>query len=276
MIIDRDMQRYSVAAAGKVEGDKARMEQLKRACQEFESTFVAYMLKTMRETVPSSDLLGEGLGGAYFQDMFDGEVAKSISTTGGMGIWEMLFRQLSENAPAEDAVAQWAAGGEGGPRPSVVSRWAGMREYQESMGQSPSVEQGQSLIGRIQKFLPIVQMAAQRHGVDPSLIQAVIAQESAGDPQAISPKGAKGLMQLMDGTAQEVGVRDSMDPMENILGGTRYLRMLLDRFDGDVSLALASYNAGADTVDRYGGIPPYPETRRYVKNVLSYHRMFGS
>jgi soluble lytic murein transglycosylase-like protein len=118
-------------------------------------------------------------------------------------------------------------------------------------------------------------MAAKRHHVDPSLIQAVIAQESGGHPRAISSKGAKGLMQLMDGTAREMGVKDSMNPTENILGGTRYLRALLDRFDGDVSLALASYNAGAGAVERYGGIPPYPETQRYVEHVLHYCQLLS-
>lgn len=272
MIIDQGLQGSgdltAVREAGG--GDRSRTEQLKRACQDFESIFVAYMLRTMRKTVPSSGLFGGGLGEAYFQDLFDEEVAKAISETGRLGTWKVLFQQLSGQAPEVQAALGSRAHGF-----SLIPRWAGIRGYRENVEQPLSAEQAPSVIGRVQRFRPIVQMAARRHRVDPLLIQAVIAQESGGDPRAVSPKGAKGLMQLMDETAREMGVQDSMDPTGNILGGTRYLRALLDRFDGDVSLTLAAYNAGAGVVDRYGGIPPYPETRRYVEQVLNYRRLFS-
>ncbi len=92
-------------------------------------------------------------------------------------------------------------------------------------------------------------------------------QESAGDPLAVSPAGARGLMQLMPGTADSLGVRDSFDPEQNLAGGVRYLRQLLDRFGGDERLALAAYNSGPGTVERYGDVPPYRETRDYVRRV---------
>lgn len=112
-----------------------------------------------------------------------------------------------------------------------------------------------------------VEEASRLHQVSPQLVKAVIAVESEFDQWAVSSKGARGLMQLMPGTARRLGVADSFDARQNILGGTQYLRLLLDQFGGDVSLALAGYNAGENAVLRYGGIPPYRETRGYVAKV---------
>ncbi len=112
-----------------------------------------------------------------------------------------------------------------------------------------------------------VRRASRRWGVEPELIVAVAFTESRLDPLAVSPKGAMGVMQLMPSTARLMAVRDPFDARQNIDGGARWLRMMLDRFAGDVDLALAAYNAGPETVKRYGGIPPYAETRRYVRLV---------
>ena len=117
-----------------------------------------------------------------------------------------------------------------------------------------------------------VREAAERHGVPESLITAVIRVESGFNAQAVSRKGARGLMQLMPGTASMLGVRDSFDPRQNIDGGVRHLRGLIDRFGSDLKLALAAYNAGEQAVVNYRGIPPYPETRDYVTKVLG---LFG-
>jgi soluble lytic murein transglycosylase-like protein len=114
--------------------------------------------------------------------------------------------------------------------------------------------------------------SARQHGLDPLLVKAVILAESAGRPRARSPKGAMGLMQLMPATARRFGVADPDDPAQNVAGGTRYLRWLLDRYGGDVALALAGYNAGEGAVDRHGGIPPYRETQNYVRTVRSTHQ----
>ena len=118
-------------------------------------------------------------------------------------------------------------------------------------------------------YAETIRRAAQRHGVDPVLLTAMAEVESGFDPQAISHKGAQGLLQLMPATARRFGVANSFDPDQNVDGGARYLDWLLTHFSGDEQLALAGYNAGEGAVDRYQGIPPFPETERYVVRVLS-------
>lgn len=122
------------------------------------------------------------------------------------------------------------------------------------------------------RFVELAETYARRHRLDPELVKAVIQVESAYRPRARSRKGAMGLMQLMPETARLLRVRDAYDPEQNIAGGTAYLRRLLDRFDGQIGLALAGYNAGPTAVDRFGGVPPYAETREYVERVLGLYR----
>lgn len=114
----------------------------------------------------------------------------------------------------------------------------------------------------------LVQQNAAIWQVDPALIKAVIANESSFNANATSSVGAQGLMQLMPETAASVGVKDAYDPAQNVAGGTRYLKGLLDRFNGDTRLAVAAYNAGPGAVEKYGDVPPYAETKNYVQNVL--------
>lgn len=123
-----------------------------------------------------------------------------------------------------------------------------------------------------QKINTIIIRSSQRYSVDANLIKAVIAVESCYNRRAVSPAGAQGLMQLIPATAERFGVSDSFNVKQNINAGTKYLRFLLDRFDGDLQKATAGYNAGEGRVDQYNGIPPFKETRNYVKNVL---RIFG-
>jgi len=119
----------------------------------------------------------------------------------------------------------------------------------------------------------IVLESAQKNHVDPELVRAVISTESNWNSAAVSSKGALGLMQLVPGTARLMGVGDAFDPAQNVDGGVRYLRMLLERYNGDLNKALAAYNAGPGAVDRFGGVPDFPETRDYVRKVTStYYR----
>jgi len=116
--------------------------------------------------------------------------------------------------------------------------------------------------------------AAREHRLAPELVKAVVLVESGMNPTARSPKGAQGLMQLMPATARELGVQAPYEPEENVRGGARYLRRMLDLFDGDRELALAAYNAGPGNVRKHGGIPPFAETQYYVDKVLRYYQYF--
>src|SRR6185369_5988507 len=123
-------------------------------------------------------------------------------------------------------------------------------------------------------FDPIIANVAARYQIDRALVKAVIKAESGFQPRAVSSKGARGLMQLMPQTALMHGVRNIHEPSENIEGGVQHLRMLLDRYNGNVPLALAAYNAGEGAVDQAGGIPPFPETRDYVWRVLQFRQLY--
>lgn len=117
---------------------------------------------------------------------------------------------------------------------------------------------------------------ALSQSVDPALIKAIIANESGFNANATSDVGAQGLMQLMPATAAGLGVSNAYDPAQNVAGGTKYIKGLLDRFNGDVRLAVAAYNAGPNAVEKYGGVPPYAETQNYVQNVLSSYAKYRS
>jgi soluble lytic murein transglycosylase-like protein len=130
------------------------------------------------------------------------------------------------------------------------------------------------LVGNPEEYESLINRYALEYAVDRSLIKAVIHAESGYNPNAVSRKGAQGLMQLMPKTAEHLKVADSFDPAQNIRGGVRYLRFLLDTCKGDETLAIAAYNAGLTRVSQYGGVPPIAETRNYVDKVLSYRKSY--
>ncbi len=130
------------------------------------------------------------------------------------------------------------------------------------------IEQSESL------YNPIIYKAANEHDVELAMVRAIIMAESRYNNSSVSHRGAKGLMQLMPRTAKSLGVKDILDPEQNIHAGVRYYKSLLDRFDGDVKLALAAYNAGVTNVRRHKGIPPFKETHQYIMKVLAYQHFY--
>jgi soluble lytic murein transglycosylase-like protein len=129
-------------------------------------------------------------------------------------------------------------------------------------------------LNNLELFHPIVLQASNRYKVDPALVNAIIMAESGHNPKAVSKRGARGLMQLMPQTAQALGVTDSFDPEQNIDGGVRHFKWLVNKFDGDIKLALAAYNAGSRKVRSYQGVPPYRATQLYIKKVLKYYQIY--
>ena len=139
----------------------------------------------------------------------------------------------------------------------------------------PGPSEVSSSVGVPTSYLEIINSACYQHGVDPSLVHAIIKVESGFNPYAMSKKGAMGLMQLMPQTAVELKVKNTFSPSENIYGGVKYLRYLMDRYEGNLSLALAAYNAGETMVNRWGTIPPIRETQNYVKRILNLYNGTG-
>ena len=145
-------------------------------------------------------------------------------------------------------------------------RYTFVRKDAEPAAARPAAEAGAVSRG-LRAFAHVIRAAAERYGVDTRLVEAIVQTESAGNPTAVSPKGARGLMQLMPERAALLGVRDSFDPHQNVDGGVRHIRDLLQSFGGDVTLAVAAYNAGEGAVRSHGGVPPFAETREYVRRV---------
>jgi len=170
-----------------------------------------------------------------------------------------------ETAPA---MAAQAAGGAGVPAPVAAAAAAPARPRNEAQ---PAA--GAPRPGADKSVDEIIDGAAEKHAVDPHLVRAIVKVESNFNPGAISRKGAMGLMQLIPQTARRLGVSDIFDPQENVDAGVRYLKYLLELYNGNLRLSLAAYNAGEKAVDRHSGIPPYPETRQYVNKISS---LYGS
>lgn len=236
-------------------------EGISRAAKGFESLFIFRMLQEMRKTVPKNPLWGDSFGMDVFMSMFDEKIANRIAESGQFGLSDILIKYLEK---------KYEVGKEVGTDNSTG----------EKPGENPSIEDAKtenlSLGESVNRFLSIVNEAASEFKLDPDLIKAVIAQESGGKPHAVSKNGAKGLMQLMDSTAAELNVKNIFDPKENIFAGARYLKELLIAHNGDLTLALAAYNAGPGAVKLYNGIPPYPETHNFVQKVIKLQKQFRS
>jgi hypothetical protein len=177
----------------------------------------------------------------------------------------MYFNGRGVPRDMERAASWFSKGAEAGDRTAAnMLKKLGEVEFREDLSCPPRLAGNSSDRTLIERW---VRLLAPEYQLDPELVLAVISAESNFNPRARSPKGALGLMQLIPETAKRFGVEDPLDPMQNLHGGMAYLRWLLDYFDGDIPLVLAGYNAGERAVDRHSGIPPYRETRNYVKRI---------
>jgi len=188
-----------------------------------------------------------------------GEVTRLYVTTDGSSYVDVPTADIDHFEAAPDLGASVPASGSGLPAPGVVPT-SSHRDGNDSMMRFP---------GRPDPNLTdVVNAASSRYRLDPDLVNSVIKAESGFNVRAVSPKGAQGLMQLMPGTASMLGVPNTFDPQANVEGGTKYLRELLERYNFDIVKALAAYNAGPERVERFGGVPPFYETRAYVARVV--------
>jgi len=216
-----------------------------KVAQEFEAMFIHQMLKSMRNTVPKDEEMSNGR--RIFTEMMDEQIANTASRTGSFGLAQIIYKELA---------------GKDAESPQKIMAAQGAYSAQYTRASATQIETW-------------VNEASETLNMDKNLLRAVIRQESGGNSLARSDKGAKGLMQLMDFTAKEMGVVNPYSGRQNVMGGAKYLKQLLSRFNGDESKALAAYNAGPGAVEQYGGIPPYEETQNYVKNVLQYREQLS-
>lgn len=306
--LDRAAAAAKGSAANGPDGAASRDElaALQKVARQFESLLVNELLKNMRATVPENTLWGDAGGAKIYRQMHDEALAESIASSGnGLGIADLIVEQMRHTLPGEKAAAAAAprtparrpalsdlvppsapafaplpAAEAASPRRDTAYRrqiaagddLARLRRLQDL-----AADEGGVVADSLASYGDSVAAAARETGVDPGLILAVAIQESAGNPAAVSSRGARGLMQLMPGTARELGVRDPHDPDESLRGGARYLARMLKRFSGRVDLALAAYNAGPGAVERAGDrVPKFAETERYVAKVQALAARLGA
>jgi soluble lytic murein transglycosylase-like protein len=256
------------------------------AAQQFQAMFTNELVKSMRSTIPQGEMTEASNGRQIFTSMLDQQYADQMSRQmAPTGLAMQIYKQMERDDgtaatkaltnPQSPAFNPFVDFGNQAPAASGTDQGRASKAYRTLRSDSlanPSSVGARALPENIDKE---VRAASRKHGVPVDLVRAVIMQESGGNPKAVSPAGARGLMQLMPKTAEYLGVKNSFDVRQNIEGGVKYLRQMLDRHDGDTKLALASYNAGPGTVKRFGGIPPYAETRQYVASVLKRQAQFN-
>ncbi len=243
---------------------------LKAAVKGFEAIFMQYMLKSMQQTenIDGEDQSGQGFGKNIMTGLFNMKLAEYMTKNTDLGIGNMLYKEFTgENMDSQTP-----------PDPTseintLMQNLPSSPAEQRALQKIKAYSSG-SVLENVGKYSDIINEAAGTYNLQPNLIKAVIAAESAGKVDSVSAKNAKGLMQLVDSTAKEMGVANSFNPKENIMGGAKYLKSLLDEFSGNLPLALASYNAGPGAVQQYGGVPPFGETQNYIKRVMNYLNMF--
>jgi Rod binding domain-containing protein len=242
----------------------AQKAKIADAAKQFESLLTSMMLKSMTKT--TDGMFGDkSLGGDDFEMIFQNDIASFISQNRNLGIASMLYKKITgENLLPERQGMKIQSYLNGDSLPIKIN-----------LNNSNSVTPSRNSLQRLSKYDDIINEAANTFGVDKNLIKSVILTESAANDKAISKANAKGLMQLIDSTANSMGVQNVWDPKQNIYGGTKYLATLIRKYNGDLNLALASYNAGPENVDKYGGIPPFEETQNYISRVNGYLKHFN-
>lgn len=228
-----------------------------KVAREFEALFTSMMMKSMRKTVFDNGFVPKSIGERIYTDLLDLEYSKIISNNASFGLAERIVKQIESTGDKSGIMKALQGIGN--------QSWMIDPRFIPEQVKLPSVK---SLSQRVAHWNAYIDEASSAFNVDRNLIAAVIAQESAGNPYAVSRAGAKGLMQLMDSTARDLGVKQVFNPQENIMAGTKYLDHLLKEFKGNETLALASYNAGPNAVKKYNGVPPYKETQNYIGRVL--------
>lgn len=257
-------------------GEKYSPEQkgkLAKASKDFESMLTTMMIKSMTKT--TDGLFGkENYGGDVLDVLFETEMAKHITDSKGMGIADKIFSSMTgENLKKfENNIKSKSIEKSNLINKNTSSINKDTPSIKSEVIKAPvdKITPSNKSLERVDKYDQIIKDAAEKYDLDEKLIKSVILTESAGRADAKSKANAKGLMQLMDSTATDMGVKDSWDPEDNIHGGAKYLSKLLNQYDGEVDLALAAYNAGPGNVNKYNGIPPFKETQNYVKRVNNY------
>ncbi|MBN1302503.1 MAG: transglycosylase SLT domain-containing protein [Melioribacteraceae bacterium] len=233
-------------------------EKIANAAREFESLMTTMMIQSM--TKSSGGLFGsEGFGGEYFDTMFESKIASFMSKSRTFGIADQVYRNVTGEELSQLRIESKHEGISAKPI-RIENSSADRTKMSPSIGS----------LNRLDKFKNIIQSASQKYGLNENLVKSVILTESAANPRAVSTANAKGLMQLMDATARDLGVINSFDPVQNIHGGSKYLAQMINKFGGNLEKALAAYNAGPANVEKFNGIPPFKETKNYVNRVLSY------
>ncbi len=236
-------------------------EKLANASKEFESMLTSMMIKSMTKT--TDGLFGkDNFGGDVLDVLFEGEISKFITDSQGMGVAGKIYKSLTgeDISSGKNIVTEKMFG------PTVANNSKPDIKVFKHAVTKPS----NKAIERIKQYESFIDKASEKFRVDKKIIKSIILTESAGKVNAHSKANAKGLMQLIDSTAIDMGVQNVWDPKENIFGGTKYIAKMLKDFDGDLDLALAAYNAGPGNVRKYNGIPPFSETQKYVKRVNHY------
>ncbi len=237
---------------------EAQKTKLAKASQDFESLLTGMMLKSMNKTTEGGMFGKDSYGGDVLDTVFQSKIASFMTRSQGLGIAKILYKKLTgENLQPNKILDK--------PLTPPIEL-----KFNKSNNKTKSIVPSRSSLKRLNEYLPLIKEAGQKFGVNENLIKSVILTESAANSNAQSKVKAKGLMQLMDSTAADLGVNNVWEPKDNIFGGTKYLAQMLKQYDGDIERTLAAYNAGPANVAKYDGIPPFKETKNYINRVLGY------